>query len=146
MLGSQEEPMSEEKKLTLSKRGTLGLGGKGRETGQVRQSFSHGRSKPVVVERRRKRVVKKTGEAPAPETAPTPGATPPAGEEKAAAPDAGREKAASAAAQQGAQTAESHLTAAELEVRKRALEQLEIERKRIEEEKRRAEEEARKRE
>ncbi|MEM9811797.1 MAG: translation initiation factor IF-2 [Pseudomonadota bacterium] len=36
---------------------TLGLRGGGTETSQVRQSFSHGRSKSVTVERKRKRVV-----------------------------------------------------------------------------------------
>ncbi len=41
---------------------TLGLRGGGTETSQVRQSFSHGRSKSVTVERKRKRVVMpKTG-------------------------------------------------------------------------------------
>ena len=35
---------------------TLGLGGSGR-SGQVKQSFSHGRTKSVVVETKRKRVV-----------------------------------------------------------------------------------------
>jgi translation initiation factor IF-2 len=50
--------MTDEKKLTLSGRGTLGVS-KGVETGQVRQSFSHGRSKAVVVERKKKRVLKK---------------------------------------------------------------------------------------
>ncbi len=42
---------------------TLGLGGK---SGQVKQSFSHGRTKNVVVEKKRKRVVvPKPGQAPA---------------------------------------------------------------------------------
>ncbi|NVJ98748.1 MAG: translation initiation factor IF-2 [Alphaproteobacteria bacterium] len=50
--------MTDEKKLTLSGRGTLGVS-KGVETGQVRQSFSHGRSKAVVVERKKKRILKK---------------------------------------------------------------------------------------
>ena len=50
--------MSDEKKLTLSPRGTLGVT-KGVETGQVRQSFSHGRTKSVVVERKKKRVLSK---------------------------------------------------------------------------------------
>ncbi len=35
---------------------TLGLGGSGR-SGQVKQSFSHGRTKSVLVETKRKRVV-----------------------------------------------------------------------------------------
>ena len=43
------------KKLSLSRGGTLSLG-KTVETSQVRQSFSHGRSKTVQVERRRKRL------------------------------------------------------------------------------------------
>ena len=46
-------------------------GGKGKtlslkrtvESGQVRQSFSHGRSKSVLVEKRRKRIVKPSQEA-----------------------------------------------------------------------------------
>ncbi len=46
---------SDRKKLSLGGRGKLSLG-KSVETGQVRQSFSHGRSKTVQVERRRKRV------------------------------------------------------------------------------------------
>ncbi len=49
--------MSDEKKLTLSNRSKLGLS-KGVETGQVRQSFSHGRSKAVVVERKKRRILK----------------------------------------------------------------------------------------
>lgn len=59
--------MSDDKKLTLSGRSTLGVG-KGVETGQVRQNFSHGRSKAVVVERKKKRILVKggaQGEAPA---------------------------------------------------------------------------------
>ncbi len=50
--------MTDEKKLTLSGRTTLGVS-KGVETGQVRQNFSHGRSKAVVVERKKKRVLAK---------------------------------------------------------------------------------------
>jgi len=59
--------MSDDKKLTLSGRKTLGVG-KGVETGQVRQNFSHGRTKAVVVERKKKRILTKGG---APEAAPT---------------------------------------------------------------------------
>ena len=51
--------MSDDKKLTLSGK-TLGVG-KGVESGQVRQNFSHGRSKTVVVERKKKRVLTKSG-------------------------------------------------------------------------------------
>ncbi|MFI0395718.1 translation initiation factor IF-2 [Paracoccus jiaweipingae] len=49
----------------------LGLGGN--RSGQVKQSFSHGRTKSVVVETKRKRVVK-PGSKPAAGTAATPGA------------------------------------------------------------------------
>lgn len=52
--------MTDDKKLSLSGRGTLGVS-KGVETGQVRQSFSHGRSKAVVVERKKKRILTKGG-------------------------------------------------------------------------------------
>src|SRR3954470_6220032 len=46
----------EQKRLTLRSGGTLGLR-RPVETGQVRQSFSHGRSKAVTVEVRKKRAV-----------------------------------------------------------------------------------------
>jgi len=49
--------MSEDKKLTLSGN-TLGAPKSG-DGGSVRQNFSHGRSKAVVVERKKKRVMKK---------------------------------------------------------------------------------------
>lgn len=55
--------MSDDKKLTLGTRGKLGVG-KSVETGQVRQSFSHGRTKAVVVERKKKRVMTPGGAAP----------------------------------------------------------------------------------
>lgn len=54
--------MSDDKKLTLSGRKTLGVG-KGVESGQVRQNFSHGRTKSVVVERKKKRILVKGGAA-----------------------------------------------------------------------------------
>ena len=47
--------MSDDKKLTLTPKTSAS---KGVETGQVRQSFSHGRSKAVVVERKKKRILK----------------------------------------------------------------------------------------
>ncbi|MEQ8334789.1 translation initiation factor IF-2 [Nisaea sp.] len=46
---------TDRKKLSLSGKGKLSLG-KSADTDQVKQSFSHGRSKTVQVERRRKRV------------------------------------------------------------------------------------------
>ncbi len=66
--------MSDDKKLTLGTRGKLGVG-KSVETGQVMQSRTHGRSKPVVVERRKKRVI-------------TPGAAPKGGTADAPKPSA----------------------------------------------------------
>ncbi|MCJ9428262.1 translation initiation factor IF-2 [Kordiimonas marina] len=113
--------MSDEKKLTLSGR-TLGVN-KGVETGQVRQSFSHGRSKAVVVERKKKRVLTK-GETPA---APQTG---PAQKQKTYVP------------KRPASDAGQSLTNAEQETRMKALEDAN---RRAEEEKRRAEEEAERR-
>src|SRR5437763_440058 len=53
----QEANEQEQKRpLTLRSGGTLGLR-RPVETGQVRQSFSHGRSKAVTVEIRKKRVI-----------------------------------------------------------------------------------------
>lgn len=52
--------MSDDKKLTLTPRAKLGVG-KSVEAGQVRQNFSGGRNKTVVVERRKKRVLTKDG-------------------------------------------------------------------------------------
>jgi len=51
--------MSNEDETDTKKPGTLGLRAGGNESGRVKQSFSHGRSKSVVVEKRRtKRVLK----------------------------------------------------------------------------------------
>jgi len=61
--------MSDDKKLTLSSK-TLGVGGGG-DSGKVRQNFSQGRSKSVVVEHKKKRVLKKGpagAETPTPQT------------------------------------------------------------------------------
>lgn len=96
--------MSDEKKLTLSGRGTLGVG-KGVETGQVRQNFSHGRSKAVVVERKKKRVLHKGGAAEPAAAAPSP-QSPKAYVPKKPAADAGH-----------------NLTDAELENRQRVLDE-----------------------
>ncbi|HTK57833.1 MAG TPA: translation initiation factor IF-2 [Sphingomicrobium sp.] len=54
------------------------------ETGKVKQSFSHGRSNTVVVEVKKRRILGKPGEAPAPE--PKPEAAAPAPAPKPAAP------------------------------------------------------------
>ncbi|MGY8985013.1 MAG: translation initiation factor IF-2 [Sphingomonadales bacterium] len=50
--------MSDDRKLSLSSRVKTNAP-KGAEGAQVRQSFSHGRNKPLVVERKRRRVLKK---------------------------------------------------------------------------------------
>ena len=54
------------KKLTLGK-GRLELR-KTVETGQVKQSFSHGRSKTVIVEKKSRRAFDRGGEAPGAES------------------------------------------------------------------------------
>src|SRR5690349_5365705 len=46
-------------------------------TGEVKQTFSHGRTNKVVVEVKRRRILGKPGEAPAPAPAPEPVAAPP---------------------------------------------------------------------
>lgn len=53
--------MSDDKKLTLSGRKTLGVRTTV-ETGKVQQAFSHGRKNTVLVERKRKRVLRKGDE------------------------------------------------------------------------------------
>jgi translation initiation factor IF-2 len=62
--------MSDDKKLTLSGK-TLGVG-KGSDSGQVRQNFSHGRGKSVVVEHKKKRVISKGGATPKVDSKPVP--------------------------------------------------------------------------
>ena len=114
--------MSDDKKLTLTPRTKLGVG-KSVEAGQVRQSFSHGRNKTVVVERRKKRMMTK-------------GAT--------AQPAAGAETAKPAAPQayvpKKPAGGPGTLTSSEAEVRAKALEEAT---KRAEEDKKRQEEEKR---
>ncbi|MGB1118221.1 MAG: translation initiation factor IF-2 [Parvibaculales bacterium] len=101
------------------------------ESGQVRQSFSHGRSKSVLVEKRRKRTINSGGAeaAPAEETAQQPAAP--------AAPQDNLSK-----------TQQDRRQAAVIEAKQRAIEeakQSEIDaRRRAEEDARRAEEEAKK--
>ncbi len=73
--------MTDDKKLTLAPRAPLGIK-KTVEVGKVRQSFSHGRSKTVVVETKKRRLMGKEEEvaAPTPEVvvAPPPPPPPPA--------------------------------------------------------------------
>src|SRR6185312_3053446 len=96
----------EKRPLTLRSGGTLGLR-RPVETGQVRQSFSHGRSKQVTVEVRKKRVIA-PGTAPETGRAPEPQA-PPAARAQPAAP-AANEPVRRAAAAPRTLTAEEHAT------------------------------------
>ena len=97
------------------------------ESGQVRQSFSHGRSKAVLVEKRRKRIVKP-------------------GQEEALAPEAADEAPAQAAPKETAPTAEAPMPAglskAEQEKRLAAVAEAKV---RAVEEAKQAEEEAQRR-
>src|SRR5204862_4456998 len=95
----------EKRPLTLRSGGTLGLR-RPVETGQVRQSFSHGRSKAVTVEVRKKRII-------------APGAAPEPAHAEPAAPTVARAQPAVPAAAEPARrpvgvprtlTAEEHAT------------------------------------
>src|SRR5262245_50592699 len=89
-----------EKKLSIATSKTLTLKPRGSETGVVRQSFSHGRTKAVVVEKVRSRVPGKPKAEAAPAPAPAPGKRPaPAGRPATPAPAA---TPAAAPAQTGA--------------------------------------------
>src|ERR1700704_3561449 len=59
-----------EKKLSVTQTKTLSLKGRGVEQGVVRQSFSHGRTKAVVVEKVKSRVSTRTKSEPAAAAAP----------------------------------------------------------------------------
>ena len=107
------------------KKKTLTLRGGGLSQGTVRQNFSHGRTKSVVVETRKRRIVK-PGEAPS-----TPASEKPA-----------------EAAESPATDVPSNLSKSEVEARARALEEAKVRdvedaKRRVEEEKRQAEEDAR---
>ena len=56
---SESKEQEPKKVLSLSGRGKLELKRPPESTSQVRQSFSHGRSKPVTVEVKRKRVARR---------------------------------------------------------------------------------------
>jgi len=139
-------------------RKTLGLKRSGVEQGTVRQSFSHGRTKAVVVEKKKRRVVvpgqegKPEAEAEAPaKPAPRPSQTErqPESQRVAPKPDsaAQRRNASSGQRQRGGNILRT-LTDDEAAARQAALreaQQREVEeqKRRVEEERRRAEEEAR---
>ncbi len=120
MTTTKEDKTGEKKPLSLSRPKTLELK-KTVETGQVRQSFSHGRSKTVQVEVKRKRTYRpgeggkmaevRGGEAETEAPAPTPGAAAPA-----PAPQPPEDL--------------SNLTPAERQARQRAIELAQVERER----------------
>ena len=146
----------EGKKLSLSGRKTLHLR-KAVETGQVRQSFSHGRSKTVVVERKRKRSIAVAGK-PAPVEPPVmvamdPLREVPGAEEVPSAPKprvvlktlTDDEKAVRARALKGAtEAANIARQRAVEEARRRAVEEARAAEEKVAAELRRSEEEARK--
>jgi len=129
---------SDESKLSVSGRGTLGAG-QGRDSGKVRQRFSHGRSKPVVVERRKKRILKKGSGGETAQQAQQE-STQPQFRPKRPAPEQPE-----AASRDTSVESKHTLTEAERERRAQAFARLEEEQKRAEEERRRVEEEARRR-
>jgi translation initiation factor IF-2 len=101
------------------------------DSGTVKQSFSHGRSKQVVVETKKKRVVVAPGAQPPKVARPEPAAAAP--EAAAKAPE--KKRPAPSAAQQAVQ--KSSLSEAELKARQAAIAQ-----RRVDEERRRLEQEA----
>lgn len=124
MTTTKEEKKSGEKKpLTLGRSKKLELK-KTVETGQVRQSFSHGRTKTVQVEVKRKRTYR-AGEGGKMAEVPSGGPEAEAVAETAAAPSA-----APAAAPPTPAEDLSNLTQAEREARQRAIEQAHIDRER----------------
>jgi len=126
--------MSDDKKETLSGRKTLGVRTTV-ETGKVRQSFSHGRSKPVLVERKKKRILKRGDEA-------GPTAAPQAEAPKPAAPDVKVTKPKAAPRKAAPRKDDGGLTQSERDARQEAVKEA---LKKAEEERRVAAEEARKR-
>jgi translation initiation factor IF-2 len=64
---SMTDKDTDEKTLSVAPRKTIGLRPTGTSQGTVRQSFSHGRTKQVVVETRKRRIVKPGEGKPAPE-------------------------------------------------------------------------------
>jgi len=133
-----------DKKLSVASSKTLSIKRGGIEQGVVRQSFSHGRTKQVVVEKVKRRIPG-PGEAKAPE--PAPAAAPAAPGRRAGAKPAAAPAAAAAAAAAGASLRTSGvvlrtLTEEERSMRAHALADAKV---RDAEERRIAEEEARRR-
>ena len=88
---------SSERKLKASGGKTLSLK-RTVESGHVRQNFSHGRSKSVVVEKKKKRTINPGGAAPAPEPTPAPKEAPAPKPEAAPAPEPAKAPVAEAPA------------------------------------------------
>ncbi|MAS11784.1 MAG: translation initiation factor IF-2 [Nitratireductor sp.] len=139
----------DDKTLSVEKKKTLTLKRPSVEQGTVRQNFSHGRSKSVVVETK-KRKFSRPDERP--ETTPAPAPAPAAAKPKPAAPQPApqrqRERPRPASGGNRSGVVLNELSKDEIEARRRALQDSKVreaeERKRAEEEaKRRAEEEAR---
>src|SRR5215813_9022597 len=82
---AETEKTGGEKKLSVASTKTLTLKGRGVEQGVVRQSFSHGRTKAVVVEKVKSRAPSRTKPEPVPAT-PAPAKRAAAGAAAAAAP------------------------------------------------------------
>ena len=162
----QKETEGKKKKLTLSRPGKLELN-KTVDAGQVRQSFSHGRTKSVAVEVRRKRTFKQAGDggmAEVREAAAIPEETPPEPTKPAKLEEdkpkqsaqnltdqerAARLRALEGALQTETEMAESRAEREAMEVRRRDEEkrqrEVEEERRKEEELRRRAAEEERRR-
>ena len=129
---------SEDRKLSVNTKKTLSLRGAGLSQGTVRQSFSHGRSKSVVVETRKRRVAKPG------ETRPEPVA---ATQQQPARPAPPPQQPRRALTRED-QNTHAHLSKSELDARRRALEEAKSREqddmaRREEESRRRAEETAR---
>ncbi|GMN02911.1 translation initiation factor IF-2 [Erythrobacter sp. MTPC3] len=120
------------------------------DAGEVKQTFSHGRTNKVAVEVKRRRKLLKPGETPPPEAAPAPAPAPEPAPATAPAPAPAAKKAAPAKPAKKApagETAQERVKRLQLEAEEQRLSQLASDRKREEEQARkRGEEEARQRE
>jgi translation initiation factor IF-2 len=128
---------TDDKKISVSSKKTLTMRPSGLSQGTVRQNFSHGRSKAVVVETRKRRILK-PGEKPTDVIEPTPPAPQPVV----------RETPAPQPRPVPEQTLHANLSQSELEARRKALDEAnareqEDRARRDEESRRRAEETAR---
>jgi translation initiation factor IF-2 len=130
---------TDDKKLSVNTKKTLTLRGGGVSQGTVRQSFSHGRSKSVVVETRKRRISKPVDAKSAVETPVPAEPSPPV----RTAPIPKRGAPAPAVQSKTARDLSRNLSPHEMEARQRALEDAKA---REEEDRQRREEESRRRE